>query len=112
MQVSDTSYRGMGLGDDDFKKYAKGLKFVSSSKDINVGVHFALNVLFEISNNTAGADYWRPRDLSHPYLDLHEYLEEKALYPAGAEFEVTGLYKQNISDKSLTVIHLKLLSPA
>lgn len=112
-QVSDITYRGMGLNENDLKKYSIGtrfiwLNFVSSSKKRSVGINFATNVLFEISNDTSGADYWRPRDLSHAYLDLHEYQEEEALYPAGAEFEVTAKDQQAIDHKLLTVIKLKL----
>ena len=115
-QVSDTTYRGMGLNEGDLKKYSIGtrfiwLSFVSSSKQRSVAIQFATNVLFEISNDTPGADYWRPRDLSHAYLDLHEYHEEEALYPGGAEFEVTATDQQLISGKPLTVIKLKLLNP-
>lgn len=95
--VSTTTYRGMDLHDSDIKKYTVGtqfvwLNFISSSMDKSIANKFG-NTLFEISNDTSNAVYWRPRDLSHAFLDLHEYQEEEALYPAGAEFLVTAIDK-------------------
>ena len=112
--VSTTTYRGMTLGESDIKMYAKGtqfvwLNFVSSSLDKSIADTFGGNTIFEISNDAPDAAFWRPRDLSHPLHDLHEYKEEKeALYPAGAEFLVTAVDK--IDGKRR--IKLRLMSPA
>ena len=107
--VSDTTYRGTYLSDDDLKKYSKGtqfvwLSFVSSSIDRSVAVNFATNTIFEISNNTPGAELWRPRAI----FSYSAYPNEKeALYPAGAEFEITNSFKQGENN----VIKLKLKNP-
>lgn len=114
--VSATTFRGMTLSSSDLNQYAKGtqfvwLNFVSTSLDMSAAIGFAGNTLFEIANDTTGlASAWRPRNLSHPLHDIHEYPHEKeALYPAGAEFEVT----ENFYDTSLRMnrIKLELLNP-
>ena len=112
--VSDTTYRGVNLSADDLKKYSEGtqfvwLSFVSSSVDRSVAELFAKNTIFEISNNTTGAELWRPRDIiahsTHPN-------EKEALYPAGAEFEVTArCFEQRSGKNGLNVIKLKLKNP-
>lgn len=106
--VSDTTYRGMDLSDSDLTKYSKGtqfvwLGFVSSSLDRSVATRFG-NTIFEISNDTNDATLWRPRDISsYSYFPS----EKEALYPAGAEFEVTQTCKQD----GINVIKLKLMIP-
>ena len=109
--VSDKTYRGTYLSDDDLKKYSVGtqfvwLNFVSSSVDRSVAKAFAVNTIFEISNNTPGAELWRPRDI----IAHSKYPNEKeALYPAGAEFEVTSRSFEQRS--GMNVIKLKLKNP-
>ena len=118
-RVSTKTYRGGYLKDSDIKKYTKNtrfvwLNFVSSSKNREIAIErFARNVLFEISNDTPGTAFWRPRDLDHVDHDLNEFAEEEALYPAGAEFEVTADAGNEICNgKYLTVIKLRLMCPA
>lgn len=117
-RVSTKTYRGMYLTDSDISKYTKNtrfiwLNFVSSSKNRKIAIErFARNVLFEISNDTPGTAFWRPRDLDHVDHDLNEFAEEEALYPAGAEFEVTANTSiETYNGKELTVIKLKLMCP-
>ena len=111
--VSNTTYRGTKLSDDDLKKYSEGtqfvwLSFVSSSLSRSVAERFATNVIFEISNNTSGADLWRPRNvIAHSAVPD----EEEALYPAGAEFEVTSVEKPDGQRSEMYVIKLKLKNP-
>lgn len=105
--VRDTTYRGTHVSDEDLKKYSKGvqfvwLSFVSSSIDKSVAEGFG-NTLFVISNDSPDVELWRPRDIS-PYS---VYPEKEALYPAGAEFEVTNTFKQS----GKNVIQLKLKNP-
>ena len=90
------------------------LNFVSSSKNREIAIErFSHNVLFEISNDTPGTAFWRPRDLDHVDHDLNEFAEEEALYPAGAEFEVTAdASTEMCNGKDLTVIKLRLMCPA
>ena len=107
--VSETTYRGLKMSDDDLKKYSKGtqfvwLSFVSSSLDRSAASNFGNTILFEISNNTPGAELWRPREIS--LFSAHPG-EREALYPAGAEFEVTDSFKQG----GKNVIKLKLKNP-
>lgn len=116
--VSDTTYRGTGLFADDLKKYSKHtqfvwISFVSSSLAKSVAIDFAEEsahennnepTIFVISNNTPGAELWRPRDIIA--YSRYDY-EREALYPAGAEFEVTDTFKED----KMNVIKLKLKSP-
>ena len=68
-KVSAVTYRGANMKDTDVSRYTKGtrfvwLNFVSSSKSREVAIGFvqgyACNVLFEISNDTPGTEFWRP----------------------------------------------------
>ena len=115
--VSDTTYRGTGLSGDELKKYSKRtqfvwLSFVSSSLVKSVAVNFAEYkarennnepTIFVIFNNTPGSELWRPRDI----IAHSQYDEKEALYPAGAEFEVTDSFKED----KMNVIKLKLKNP-
>ena len=100
------------------RKYSIGtqfvwISFVSSSLVKSVAVNFAKSkayrdntepTIFVISNNTPGSELWRPRDI----IDYSYYKDEKeALYPAGAEFEVTDSFKED----KMNVIKLKLKNP-
>ena len=106
--VSDTTYRGIKLSAEDLKKYTVGtqfvwLSFVSSSYEWSVASRFG-NTVFEFSNNTQGAELWRPREISRFSASPGE---REALYPVGAEFEVTYCSKQ----WGKNVIKLKLKNP-
>ena len=116
--VSDTTYRGTKLSVDDLKKYSVGtqfvwLNFVSSSLSRSVAESFATNVIFEISNNTSGAELWRPRNvIAHSAVPD----EEETVYPAGAEFEVTSVEVTSVEKpdgqrSEMYVIKLKLKNP-
>ena len=115
-RVSTQTFRVMNLSSDDQNMYKKDtqfvwLNFVSSSKEKQAVLHFPHNTLFEISNDTPGAEFWQPRDLSHALHDLHEYPHEKeALYPAGAEFQVTANEPCN-EGQTRRLIKLKLMNP-
>ena len=107
--VSATTYRGIRASDDDLKKYSKGIRFVwlsfvSSSLHRPVAGRFGSNTTFEISNDTPGAELWRPRDITHLSAIPGE---SEALYPVGAEFEVTDIATQG----GKKVIKLKLINP-
>lgn len=114
-RVSTPTFRVMNLSSDDQNMYKKGtqfvwLSFVSSSKEKKAVLHFPHNTLFEISNDTPDAEFWQPRDLSHPFHDLHQYDEKEALYPAGAEFQVTANEPCN-EGQATRRIKLKLMKP-
>ena len=90
------------------------LSFVSSSKKKQAALDFPYeyNTLFEISNDKPDAVLWQPRDLSHSFHDLSEYShEEEALYPAGAEFQVTANNPCN-ERRATRRITLKLMKAA
>ena len=105
--VATTTYRGMYLNETDLEKYEVGtrfmwLSFVSSSTTKDTS--YTGNVKFEIDNSTPNVGLWRPRSIK----TFSEYPdEEEALYPIGAEFEVTS----HTSDGSMTHIKLKLINP-
>lgn len=105
--VATTTYRGMRLNETDLEKYGTGarlvwLGFVSSSTTKDAS--YTGNVKFEIDNSTPDAELWRPRSIKK-FSNFPD--EEEALYPAGAEFEVTG----HTSDGSTTSIMLRLINP-
>lgn len=105
--VATTTYRGMHLNETDMEMYKVGTKFVwlsfvssSTTKDAS----YTGNVKFEIDNSTPDAELWRPRSIKK-FSNFPD--EEEALYPAGAEFEVTS----HTSDGSMTSIKLRLINP-
>jgi hypothetical protein len=105
--VATSTYRGMHLNETDVEMYKVGTKFVwlsfvssSTAKDAS----YTGNVKFEVDNSTPDAELWRPRSIKM-FSDFPE--EEEALYPAGAEFEVTS----HTSDGSVTSIKLRLINP-
>ena len=104
--VSKTTYRRMkNMKDEDLKKYAKGTQFVwlsfVSSSLVKEAIEGFGDILFEISNDTPGAEHWQPRDISSISEISHEV---EALYPVGVEFLVTDVRNR--------IIKLKLMNPA
>ena len=117
--VRTPTFRVMNLSSSDLQMYTVGTKFiwlsfVSSSKKKQAALDFPYeyNTLFEISNDKPDAVLWQPRDLSHSFHDLSEYShEEEALYPAGAEFQVTANNPCN-ERRATRRITLKLMKAA
>lgn len=105
--VATTTYRGTHLQDADLQKYKVGIKFIwlnfVSSSTTKEG-SFSGNVKFEIDNSMPDASLWRPRSIKKFSVYPNE---DEALYPAGAEFEVTS----KTYSGSVTTIKLKLLNP-
>ena len=106
-----TTYRKILVKEADCRRYQRGtqfvwLSFVSSSVDLNKAEPFPtcvpsgeLKITFIIENSTPSR--WRPRNVE----SFAQYVEQERVYPAGAEFIVTGRSEVN----GITNVHLKLL---
>ena len=105
--VATSTYRGMHLNKTDLEMYEVGTKFVwlsFVSSSTTKHASYTGNVKFEIDNGTPDAELWRPRSIKK-FSEFPE--EQEALYPAGAEFEVTS----HTSDGPMTSIKLRLINP-